>query len=39
MVDCMIAAIALTADAAIASANASDFVRLAPFGVRLAAAR
>lgn len=36
MVDCMIAATAIVADAALATATVSDFERLVPLGLRLA---
>ncbi len=39
LIDCMIAAVAIEADASLATANPRDFQRLKPMGLRLAQAR
>lgn len=36
IVDCMVAAVAITADASLATTNVADFRRLQPFGLTLA---
>lgn len=36
LADCMVAAVAIANDAALATSNAADFKRLLPFGLRLA---